>query len=102
MNDLWTLLESHELVPGLSEKESILLTQELSNIANLTVYWRSITASHNALFFLGQIAPGTGEKRLGILYAGQNEVANTFAGDESDITAQGRSLNLRLCPKPKK
>jgi len=98
MSDLLTLLDSHELAPGLAKEEAIPLAKELSNIANVTVYWRSITASHNALFFLGQVAPGTGEKRLGILYAGQNKVADTFAGQDSETAIGGRALNLRLCP----
>jgi hypothetical protein len=93
-----TLLDSHELVPGLPEGKAVPLAKDLDNVATMTVYWRSITAAHNALFFLGQVESGKGEKRLGILHAGQNGVANTFAGDDSDTVVKGQALTLRLCP----
>ncbi len=98
MSDLLALLDSHELGPGLPEEKAVPLAKELDNITPMTVYWRSITATHNALFFLGQVEPGTGEKRLGILYAGQNTVVDTFAGDDSDTMVGAQALNLRLCP----
>jgi hypothetical protein len=98
MSELLTRLDSNELMPGLPKQEALPLAEELAQVANVTVYWRSITAAHNALFFLGQVEPGPGEKRLGILYAGQNTIANTFAGDESHTRVKGRALNLRLCP----
>jgi hypothetical protein len=72
----------------------------LSDIADVAVYWRSISAVHGALFFLGRAPqePHLGVKLLGILYTGENTVAETFAGDSSSTTIDGQALNLRLCP----
>ena len=55
MSDLLALLDSPELAPGLAEESAVPLAKELGKVAHMTVYWHSITAAHNALFFLGQV-----------------------------------------------
>jgi len=101
MTDLLALLSSQDLFPSLPEKDALPLAQQLSQIADMTVYWRSITAVHNALFFLGRNgmegAP-PGGKQLGILYVNASCSLDEFDGDECGTIVRGRALNLRLCP----
>ncbi|MBN1641848.1 MAG: hypothetical protein JXA09_11495 [Anaerolineae bacterium] len=94
MDDLSAWLDSRALAPALPEAEAERLAAQLSVVAALDVYPRSITAAHNALLFLGR---GDG-KLLALLYAGENEALADFEGVECDTVVGGRALNLRLCP----
>ena len=95
MQDLPALLSSETLLPALSQDEGKPLAEKLSKIAALDVYWRSITAAHKALFFLGKKDT---DKVLAILYAGKNPAVGAFSGDDCDTVVDGQALNLRLCP----
>jgi hypothetical protein len=97
MIDLHAHLESQSLSPPLSREKAVSLAGQLSDISTLEVYWRSITAVHNALLFLGRDVKNPGIKHLGILYA-DSPIAATFEGIECDTVVGGRALNLRLCP----
>jgi hypothetical protein len=100
MNDVRSLLGSRELLPQLPEEDAAPLAQFLGQVANMTVYWRSIAAAHNALFFLGRAPgePSLGVKLLGILYKGENPIVEAFTAEQSSTVIDGQTLNLRLCP----
>jgi hypothetical protein len=95
MDDLVALLGSNEILPALAEGRSVPLANRLSGIAALDVYWRSITAAHKALFFLGR--KGT-DKVLAILYTDSDPALDAFVGDECDTVIGGQAFNLRICP----
>jgi hypothetical protein len=100
MSNLLSLLNSRALAPALAESDARPLARQLCAAAGVVVYWRSIAAAHNALFFLGRTPQQQhlGVKLLGILYAGDNPLAETLGGDTSSVTIDGQALNLRLCP----
>jgi len=100
MNDVRSLLGSRELLPPIAAEDAVSLAQELGQVANMTVYSRSIAAAHNALFFLGRAPgePSLGVNLLGILYKGGNPIAEAFTAEQSSTVIVGQTLNLRLCP----
>ncbi|HUT18459.1 MAG TPA: tagaturonate epimerase family protein [Anaerolineae bacterium] len=94
MDDLYALLGTQELSPPLPDDLGLLIAERLKGIAARDVYWRSITAAHQAVCFLCK-----GEaKVLGILYGGENPTLDEFEGIEAPVVVGGTPLNLRLCP----
>ena len=99
MNVPWSLLDSSDLQPALTQEKAAALAAQVSEWAGVAVYERSLTAAHKALFFLGQAGQAApGEKRLGILASPGNPVQDTFAGTTSEVMVEGKSLCLSLCP----
>jgi hypothetical protein len=88
------LLGSTELAPPLPPAEAETLAAELGRIADMVIYPRSIAGRGGTLFFL---ARGGTTKHLGIVHAG-SALAGEFTGESSDITLEGRTLILTLCP----
>jgi len=88
------LMTSTELAQPLPPAEAETLAGELSRIADLGVYPRSISARGCVLFFLGR---GETAKYLGVVHAGA-ALAGEFTGEARDITLDGRTLTLTLCP----
>jgi len=95
VSDLVALLGSDQLQPPLPKKEAVELATQLSRASSLDVYWRSITAAHRALFFMG--CQGT-EEYLALLAATGNAILDTFTGDRRQATVQGQTFDLLLCP----
>jgi len=95
VSDLGALLDTDQLQPPLPEKEAVALAAQLSGASSLDVYWRSITAAHKALFFMGCQQT---QEYLAILSAAGNPILEAFTGDRRQITIQGQSFDLLLCP----
>ena len=81
------LMTSTELAQPLPPAEAETLAGELSRIADLGVYPRSISARGCVLFFLGR---GETAKYLGVVHAGA-ALAGEFTGEARDITLDGRT-----------
>lgn len=94
MSSLNQLFMATELAPPLPPAEAEALSVDLGRVARLTVYPRSIAARGGALFFLGR---GDREKLLGVVHAGA-ALAGEFRGETSEVTLEGRTLSLTLCP----
>ena len=88
------LLASVQLTPPLPSAEAEAAAAELGHATDLAVYPASIAAQGRVLFFLGR--RGT-DKFLGLVHAGA-ALAGEFHGESSDLTLDGRTLTLTLCP----
>ena len=99
MQEFRSLLSSTALQPPLPQKPAVALATQLGELANLSVYWRSLTAAHQAVFFLGQAKQGPlGQKLLGILARAGCPALDAFTGSQSEAAIEGQSLSLLLCP----
>jgi hypothetical protein len=87
-------LASTDLSAPLPAAQGEALAAELSRVAGLAVYPRSMAARMGALFFLGR--RGT-TKLLGILHDGA-VVADTFSGAARTVALEGTPLTMTLCP----
>ncbi|MGE0887339.1 MAG: tagaturonate epimerase family protein [Blastocatellales bacterium] len=89
---LLNYLQASVLAEALSENEANKIAAELDEITGQQVYSRSITASHNAVFFLAR----DGErKNVGVLSANL-ELHRKFDGSLTEIVLDGQSLMLTL------
>ncbi len=88
-------LESVDIAPPLPDERSRSLTLALEHAVGGLVYRRSLTAAHNALFFL--VRRGA-ERMLGILHDNNSPVLHDFQGQEQGLILDGERLRIRLCP----
>ena len=92
MSSIIELLRIADLHPALSSGEAEDLATQLSDLANLVVYPRSITAARRYLYFLGRRDT---EKLLGIVsYYG----LPSFQGIQRAVMLEGLPYMLQLCP----
>jgi hypothetical protein len=88
------LLVSAELAQPLPSAEAEALAAELSQAVGLSIYPGSISARGCVLFFLGRRET---DKFLGVIHAGA-ALAGEFTGETQDVSLDGKSLPLTLCP----
>ena len=89
------LLTSAELAQPLPLAEAETLASELSRVAGMSVYPRSIAARGCVLFFLGRRDT---HKFLGAIHAGA-ALAGEFTGETREVTLNGgNALVLTQCP----
>ena len=103
MSELERILESDGLASPLAEAQAKALAGQLSQESSCSVYWRSITAAHNALYFMGRVDQGDlslTNKVLGILYTDALPRAQTFSGDERPV--RRTKLGLPESDRPRK
>jgi hypothetical protein len=92
MPSIRELLDVANLAPAFSLSEAEDLATQLSGIADLVVYPRSITAARRCLYFLGRRDT---EKLLGIVsYYG----LPSFQGIQRVVMLEGLPYMLQLCP----
>ncbi|MFQ5593854.1 MAG: tagaturonate epimerase family protein [Anaerolineae bacterium] len=92
MSSITELLGVGDLAPAISLSEMESFAAQLSRIASLVVYPRSITAAGRRLFFLGR---RDSEKWLGIV-SHSNMLG--FDGDQRSVMLDQRPYALKLCP----
>jgi hypothetical protein len=98
MHDLCSLLNSADLQPALPQAEAEPLATQLGELAGLSVYWRSLTVAHQALFFLGRSKQGPpGKNLLGILASAGSSALSAFAGSRAEVKMNGQTLQLLTC-----
>lgn len=88
------LISSTDLAPPPPPDQARSLAAELGQVADLAVYPGSFAERGCALFFLGRRKR---DKFLGIVHAGA-ALAGEFIGQTRDITMDGKTLSLTLCP----
>jgi len=94
MTNLFDYLNTASLAPPLPEFEAQHLAQIVAELIKMQVYPRSITASHNSLFFLGQ---RDGDKFLGIV-ATDSAIVGKFEEQTETIAQNGTDLFLTVAP----
>jgi hypothetical protein len=94
-DSLGRCLSAPALAAPLPPENAQSLAQHVGQAVGMHVYWRSLTAAHRALFLLVHKEM---EKKLGILYTGENAALETFDGHEQELTIEDQELRLRLCP----
>jgi hypothetical protein len=89
-------MQTAELAPPLPEKDALSLAAELSDLAGLQVYPRSLAAAHQTLFFLGRREE---KKYLGILSlpAAGSTLSRNFTGEAQAVSIGETAMTLMLC-----
>ena len=91
---VWELVDTAGLARPLPEAEAQQMADELSQMAGLYVYARSIVGTQGAILFLGR---QDRQKSLGIL-ATANSPVGGFTGETRTVTVDGRELSLTMAP----
>src|SRR5512145_807403 len=90
--NLLNYLNSTVLAPALPEAEAQAIAQPLGELTGLSLYERSITAGHRALFALGQ---REGTKRL-VCLSLDRDLAGQFGGETRPVEWEGTTLSFTL------
>lgn len=92
MSSIIELLDVADLAPAFSSSEAESLGTQLSGVADLVVYPRSITAARRRLYFLGRRDT---EKLFGIV---SRHGLSAVEGIRHGVTIEGLPCTLQFCP----